>query len=130
MESQLVKMPDFDPDQLNEFLASYYSKLFPTYLMHKWLSYGDGKWRGFIFSFIQCWVCAILWISDSYFARREFSFTLPGDIYIRFQSFNNSKEFEAELLKKQPEKIDIGAVYTQKPKHRDSSGAFQPESKE
>ena len=68
--------------------------------------------------------------ADYYFARREFSFTLPGDIYIRFQSFNNLKEFETELLRKKPEKIDIGAVYTQKPKNRDSSGTFQPESKE
>ncbi|CAG7838045.1 unnamed protein product [Allacma fusca] len=101
-------MSEFDTEALGDLLPMYYQRLFPANLMYKWLSYGD----------------------DSYFARREFSFTLAGDIYIRFQSFNNLTEFENELKKKRPEKIDIGAVYTQKPKNRDSSGSFQPESKE
>ena len=45
------------------------------------------------------------------FANREFSFTLKGDIYIRYQSFNNRKEMEKAIMDREPHKIDIGAVY-------------------
>lgn len=44
------------------------------------------------------------------FTNREFSFVLPGDIYIRYLSFENQNEFEKELCSRNPQKIDIGAV--------------------
>jgi len=43
--------------------------------------------------------------------KREFSFTLDGDIYLRYLSFKEAGEFKEELKKKKPVKIDIGAVY-------------------
>jgi DNA primase small subunit len=43
--------------------------------------------------------------------KREFSFTLDGDIYLRFLAFKEASEFKEELKKKKPIKIDIGAVY-------------------
>lgn len=49
---------------------------------------------------------------QSYFGRREFSFTLKGDIYLRFQSYNNAVELENSIKDKCPLKIDIGPVYT------------------
>jgi len=51
-------------------------------------------------------------VSKTYIAHREFSFTLKDDIYIRYQSFAEQQEFEKELQKKCPYKIDIGAVFT------------------
>lgn len=48
----------------------------------------------------------------SYFGRREFSFTLENDIYIRFQSFNSISELENSIKEKCPFKIDIGPVYS------------------
>jgi len=48
---------------------------------------------------------------SSYFSRREFSLTLPGDIYIRYQMVNNEKEFKDLICSKLPEKMDIGAVF-------------------
>ena len=45
------------------------------------------------------------------FAKREFSFTLHEDIYLRYQSFKNQKQLEAEIKRLLPFKIDIGAVY-------------------
>lgn len=49
---------------------------------------------------------------QSYFGRREFSFTLDNDIYLRFQSFNSASELENSIKEKCPVKIDIGPVYS------------------
>ncbi|KAL0445528.1 UNVERIFIED_CONTAM: Abscisic acid receptor PYL8 [Sesamum latifolium] len=78
--------------------ASMLGKLFPYVDMHKWMSYGnDGKHPG---------------CDQSYFGRREFSFTLDNDIYLRFQSFNNVAELENAIKEKCPFKIDIGPMYS------------------
>ena len=49
---------------------------------------------------------------QSYIGRREFSFTLENDIYLRLQSFHNAHELENSIKEKCPVKIDIGPVYT------------------
>ena len=50
----------------------------------------------------------------NYFCNREFSFTLKDDVYLRYKSFANERELKDEILKLNPYKIDIGAVYTTK----------------
>jgi len=52
----------------------------------------------------------------SFFARREWSFTMADDIYVRYQSFLDKDEMMAKIQKMQPHKIDIGAVFTGCPK--------------
>jgi len=39
---------------------------------------------------------------------------LKDDIYVRYQSFANEDELEKEIQKRNPYKIDIGAVFTHK----------------
>lgn len=58
------------------------------------------------------------------------SFTLFGDIYIRFQSFDNQKELVKELQKRNPVKIDIGAVYNIPPKNHKRSREITPLERE
>ncbi|KAG5451269.1 primase, DNA, polypeptide 1 (49kDa) [Clonorchis sinensis] len=98
-----------DEEFSDDLLKFYYKKLFPCELFCKWLSYG---------------------MND--LARREFSFTLAGDVYLRYQSFETSSEFRKELVKLCPHKIDIGAVYSTAPKkHRAIlPSSFKPEWKE
>ena len=58
--------------------------------------------------------CFVLAAACPQFAQREFCFTLENDVYRRYLSFSNHIEFEKELIKSCPEKIDIGAVYSAK----------------
>lgn len=98
-------------------LSLYYRRLFPFKHFVRWLSYGN--------------------TTPNYLAHREFSFTLreqvtKSEIYIRFLSYANKKELKDDIIKKNPEKIDIGAVYSSKPKLKSSlrPGAFKPVERE
>ena len=92
-------------------LAIYYRRIFPSHVYCKWLAYGEREssirssdvYRGFLLA-----------AACPQFAQREFSFTLENDVYRRYLSFSNHIEFEKELIKLCPEKIDIGAVYSAK----------------
>ncbi|XP_062518429.1 DNA primase small subunit-like [Corticium candelabrum] len=103
---------EFSGSDLPELLKVYYKRLFPFHHFYRWLSYGN--------------------VSKTYFLHREFSFTLKDDIYVRYQSFKDQAEMEREIQKMLPYKIDIGAVYTLKPKEHKAvkATAFQPLEKE
>ncbi|WVZ87129.1 hypothetical protein U9M48_033821 [Paspalum notatum var. saurae] len=104
-QQQKVEAPAAVPEGFNaDYLRVYYGKLFPYGDFFKWLCYGnDGKHPG---------------CDQSYVGRREFSFTLENDIYLRFQSFNNAAELESSIKEKCPFKIDIGPVYSVDPAKR------------
>ncbi|KAL5267664.1 hypothetical protein ACHWQZ_G004641 [Mnemiopsis leidyi] len=93
-----------DAAELEELLKIYYSRLFPYSPYIKWLSYNNNE----------------------YLSKREFCFTLNGDIYLRYKSFSNVDEFKKELKAVNPFKIDVGAIYNVKPKDHKSfkSGSF------
>lgn len=76
--------------------------------------------------------CSPIFLDDeSFLNRREFSFTLPGDIYLRYQSFKNSEELLKGLATKLPIKIDIGAVFDKVPKdNRKTLESLIPQERE
>ena len=52
-----------------------------------------------------------IFILAKLFSRREFSFTVQDDVYIRFQAFKNLNQLMTEMKRLNPHKIDIGAIY-------------------
>jgi len=50
--------------------------------------------------------------ADALGSKREFSFTLEDDIYIRYLSFNEASAWQAECLKRLPHKMDMGAIFS------------------
>jgi DNA primase small subunit len=75
--------------------------------MFNWLSYLNDP-----YSDDKC-------IERDFFSRREWSFTID-EIYLRYQSFKDKEEFLAAIQKRQPHKIDIGAVFSAPPKDHNS----------
>jgi DNA primase small subunit len=114
MDKTIIKSNDqqqthvFSP----ELLKMYYSRLFPYSLLYSWLSYDPLNKEPQIFS------------------RREFSFTIepiPGEeIYIRYQSFSTQQQLQEAIIKRQPRKIDIGAVFSAPPKDKMAVNNFAP----
>ncbi|KAJ4451252.1 primase, DNA, polypeptide 1 (49kDa) [Periplaneta americana] len=86
---------EFNPDSLPDLRSLHYKRLFLYGPYYRWLSYE---------------------YVESNFDQREFSFTLTDEIYIRLQSFANREEMENEMHKRIPYKIDIGAIYSHRPK--------------
>ena len=154
-EAPAIAIQQFSP----ELLRFYYSRLFPYRQMFEWLAYGDhvaektgagagagpkGKGRAadpagpgvdrpeVDFDADEDDEDAGRVYNESYFMRREFSFTIENDIYIRYLCFRSEAELRREMQKKQPHKIDIGAVYSAPPKDHTTmkQGAFKPVERE
>ncbi|RZB38620.1 DNA primase small subunit [Asbolus verrucosus] len=98
----------YNEDYLPDLLPLYYRRIFPQAVFYKWLCYGD----------------------PTKFNKREISFTLIGDVYIRYQSFNTLEEFVQALHKKFPIKMDIGAVYKDRPQLKTSVNVLIPVERE
>ncbi|GLD96257.1 hypothetical protein PINS_up004940 [Pythium insidiosum] len=98
-------------DFSTDLLQLYYDRLFPYQQMTQWLGYDGGE--DFLF-------------------RREVSFTLENDTYIRYKAFHNADEMRAAMTKMLPFKIDIGAVFTVSPadKGKVNANDFVPEERE
>lgn len=99
-----------DPNEFPHLLKQFYERLFPYNRFYRWLSYG----------------------SQRDFENREFSFTLKDDIYIRYRSYSSETEMTEDIKKMNPYKIDIGAVFTGKPKDHKKIKAseFKPVARE
>lgn len=98
-------MSAYESSLLSQFLPQYYKRVFPFKPYVKWLCYNQK--------------------SGDYFARREFAFILDEDVHLRYRCFADQAEFEQELCKINPHKLDIGAVYSHKPKENKKHSDFK-----
>lgn len=118
---------EFKEETLIDLLPLYYKRIFPYSQFYRWVSYG--KCDPPAKSLLHNYSC-IFKGDNSYMSRRELSFTLAGDIYIRYISFNSLEAFIAEIQKRNPTKIDIGAVYSCSPSERRAAHQFHAKAKE
>lgn len=98
----------YDPESLTAMLPFYYKRIFPYGPYLRWLFYGN---------------------LDN-FRKREFSFTLNDSIYVRYISYNSPNELKKDLIKRCPQKIDLGAIYDICPKDHLQHSIFNPKMKE
>jgi DNA primase small subunit len=111
-----MKNEDFS----RELLRIYYDRLFPFLHMFRWLSYkNDPK-------------SSSKAVEKDYFLRREFTLVLEGDIYCRYTCFRDVEEYRAQVIARQPIRMEIGAVYTHPPKNHNTviKDAYKPLERE
>jgi DNA primase small subunit len=111
---------DMTKSPVTALMPSYYSWLFPHEVVYQWLAYGNESKHP--------------QADSTFFQRREFCFTLDGDVFVRYQSFKNGQELKSAILKRVPSKIDIGPVYNVDPQKRaayaNQGGGFAPQERE
>ena len=76
-------------------LQKFYHELFPAKEFVEWLTYAysdDPSQR-----------------ED--FRKRELSFTLSNEVYMRYRGFSDAESLRSELTRLVPIKIDIGGIY-------------------
>ena len=101
------------PSDFEDLLRIYYRRLFPYEPYIRWIS-SSSSWSR----------------SPQHLSRREFSFTLRDDIYLRYLSFSSADELKREMVRRLPHKIDLGAVYNARPSDHLKIREFQPVEKE
>lgn len=87
-----------DPEPPSEdVMRVFYQRLYPFKSVFQWLNHEHAP--------------------SKMFTHREFALTLPGDIYLRFNSFMTVEEFKKQVVKLLPSRFEIGAVYTAMVQH-------------
>jgi len=96
-----------------EVMRSFYQRLFPWRYLFQWLNHSP--------------------IPSTDFGHREFAFTLPNDVYLRYQSFPTFETLRKDVLRLMPSRFEIGPVYSTNPRDRKTlrkASTFKPLAKE
>ena len=80
-----------------EALLTFYRRLYPFKSLFHWLNHEHVPTRRF--------------------TNREFAFNLPGDVYIRYNSFSSAEEMKSKTIQLNPSRFEIGAVYSARVSH-------------
>ncbi|TCD64098.1 hypothetical protein EIP91_004540 [Steccherinum ochraceum] len=100
------------PSVTPEVMLAFYRRLYPFKSIFSWLNHEHTPTR--------------------LFTHREFAFTLPGDVYLRYNSFNNADELKKQVCNLNPTRFEIGPVYSARPKDKKTvrPAAFSPQLRE
>jgi DNA primase small subunit len=83
-----------DPNTSPEIMLQFYRMLYPFKSIFTWLNHEH--------------------IPTKLFTHREFAFTLKGDVYLRYHSFNTAEDLKKQVLALNPTRFEIGPVYSAK----------------
>ncbi|KAG6829443.1 hypothetical protein H0H92_004503, partial [Tricholoma furcatifolium] len=99
-------------DTSPEVMLAFYGRLYPFKSIFNWLNHEHTPTR--------------------LFTNREFAFTLQGEIYLRYNSFNTAEELKKQVCQLNPTRFEVGPVYSLRPKDRKSArpGMFVPLQRE
>ncbi|KAF8942532.1 hypothetical protein BGZ47_006393 [Haplosporangium gracile] len=99
---------------IHQQLMLYYRHFFPFKPFFQWLNYD------------------ITPKPSKSFLNREICWTLMDETFIRFQSYRTLEDFKSDMIRLNPAKFDLGAIYNIRPKdrHMVRPAAFVPVSKE
>lgn len=73
-------------------MLAFYRRLYPFKSIYNWLNHEHAPTR--------------------LFTHREFAFTLPGDVYLRYNSFTTADELKKQVCDLKPTRFEIGPVYS------------------
>ncbi|KAH7886906.1 prim-pol domain-containing protein [Phlebopus sp. FC_14] len=104
-----------DADTSPEVMLQFYRMLYPFRSIFNWLNHEH--------------------VPTKLFTHREFAFTLQGDAYLRYHSFNTADDLKKQVCALNPTRFEIGPVYSAKfPQPRDRKtvrpAAFTPQKRE
>ena len=75
-----------------ELMLAFYRRLYPFKSIFGWLNHELAPTK--------------------LFTHREFAFTLAGDVYLRYNSFENAEDLKKQVLALNPTRFEIGPVYS------------------
>lgn len=81
-----------DSNAVIEVMLTYYRRLYPFKPIFGWLNHDHTPTR--------------------LFTHREWAFTLPGDVYLRYNSFSNAEDLKKQVCQLNPSRFEIGPVYS------------------
>ncbi|TFK25537.1 DNA primase catalytic subunit [Coprinopsis marcescibilis] len=81
-----------------EAMLMFYRKLYPFKSIYNWLNHDQ--------------------MPTKLFTHREFAFTLQGDVYLRYKSFNSAEDLKKDICHLNPTRFEIGPVYSARPRDK------------
>ncbi|KAG6886280.1 hypothetical protein C0993_006690 [Termitomyces sp. T159_Od127] len=99
-------------DTSPEVMLTFYRRLYPFKSIFNWLNHEHAPTR--------------------LFTNREFAFTLPGDVYLRYNSFSTAEELKKQVCNLNPTRFEVGPVYSLRPRDKKTArpGMFVPLQRE
>lgn len=95
-----------------EVMLTFYRRIYPFKSIFHWLNHEHTPTR--------------------LFTHREFAFTLQGDVYLRYNSFNTAEDLKKQVCALNPTRFEIGPVYSARPKDKKTvrPSSFHPLKRE